>query len=81
MFNSKLKQELEDVYQKLSDRNQIIDSLQSEMMHWELDASGRISQVNELVEAELGVSASKITDHPFMEYVPVGQNSIIAIER
>ncbi|MFV3403703.1 methyl-accepting chemotaxis protein [Pseudomonas sp. NY15463] len=70
MFNSKLKQEVQQLREELLSVEQVKNSLDSEMLVLQLDPQGRIESVNSNFEAEMGYRAEQLIGRNIEEIVP-----------
>ncbi|MDH0645460.1 PAS domain-containing methyl-accepting chemotaxis protein [Pseudomonas sp. GD03858] len=70
MFNSKLKQEIQQLREELMSVEQVKNSLDSEMLVLQLDPQGRIESVNGNFEAEMGYRAEQLIGRNIEEIVP-----------
>ena len=70
MFNKRLKEELSVLAEKLSSHEQVLDSLDSEMLMLTLDPQGRITYANGNFERELGYRADQVSGHALVDLVP-----------
>lgn len=71
MFSRKSKTEpVSEQLILLSELQQIFDSLTSEMLHWELDSSGKILSFNALVKEELFYGQDQLIGQSILDCVP-----------
>ncbi len=73
--NRQLKKDYESALEELAERQQVLDSLNSEMLHWELDSTGAVTYVNKRVEEELSHIATQCKGKPFLDHVPLESRS------
>lgn len=71
MFNTQLKQDLALLKERLSSMEQVRDSLDSEMLVVDLDASGRITYANQNFQREMAYTSTALVNRKFVELVPV----------
>nr|WP_194789927.1 PAS domain-containing methyl-accepting chemotaxis protein [Pseudomonas sp. UFMG81] len=70
MFNSKLKQEIQQLREELMSIEQVKNSLDSEMLVLQLDPQGRIESVNGNFETEMHYRAEQLIGRNIEEIVP-----------
>ncbi|TFF42260.1 PAS domain S-box protein [Pseudomonas sp. RIT623] len=70
MFNSKLKQEIQQLREELMSIEQVKNSLDSEMLVLQLDPQGRIESVNGNFEAEMLYRAEQLIGRNIEDIVP-----------
>lgn len=70
MFNARLKQELAVLTEELSSRDQVRESLDSEMLVLNLDPQGRIIYSNSNFEQEMAYSRGQLANRKLTELVP-----------
>ncbi len=70
MFNARLKQELAVLTEELSSRDQVRESLDSEMLVLNLDPQGRIIYSNTNFEREMAYSSGQLANRKLIELVP-----------
>jgi methyl-accepting chemotaxis protein len=71
MFNARLKQELAVLTEELSSRDQVRESLDSEMLVLNLDPQGRIIYSNTNFEREMAYNGGQLANRKLTELVPV----------
>ncbi|GLQ32706.1 methyl-accepting chemotaxis protein [Litoribrevibacter albus] len=70
MFGNRLKQEYEALKQELQSLKQIHENLNQEMLAVDLDASGKITSINDKFTEETGLTASYLMGKHLRELVP-----------
>lgn len=81
MFNTRLKEELLAMSERLSSMEQVRESLDSEMIMLNLDPQGRITYANPNFERELAYKSSQVVDRKLVEMVPPYARSTDHYER
>ena len=69
-FNQSLKNQIADLQSKLSVREQVKQSLDSEMLVLELDKQGAILRQNKNFEREFNYSNNKIINKNILDFIP-----------
>ena len=81
MFNTRLKEELLAMSERLSSMEQVRDSLDSEMLMLNLDPQGRIIHANANFEREMAYTSAQVIDRKLVDLVPEYARSTEHFER